>query len=73
MAETLDELLEKVRKLPPMTEEEKDLQAIDWIWGQLACSTNHKPRREVFKKMALARGWTEERFDKWADTKEWWC
>lgn len=73
MAETLDDLLDRIRKLPPMTEEEKEAQAIDWVWGQLAASTNHKPRRAVFRTMALARGWTEERFKTWADSKEWWC
>lgn len=66
------QLRDEVRALPPMTRRQAEEQRLDFTYGNLACSTNHKPRREVFKEIALGRGWTEEQFDKWADGREWW-
>jgi len=67
-----EELLEKVRGLPPMTSLEKREQRLGWAYGQLACSTNHKPTRASFEKLALEQGWSEAEFDAWAATREWW-
>ncbi len=47
------------------------LQAIDFAYGNLACSTRHKPVREAFRRMALERGIPEERFEVWAVGKDW--
>jgi hypothetical protein len=69
---TLEELYEKVRKLPPMTERQREEQGFSFSYGNLACTTNHKPTRAAFAKLARDRGWTEEQFAAWADTREWW-
>lgn len=70
---TLDELLEHTRLL--VAEHGGDyvqpMQAIDWAYGNLACSTNHKPVRECFLKLALERGVSQGEFDRWAADKEW--
>lgn len=72
MEAELAALLEEVRKLPPMTEEQREIQRMSWAWGNLACTTNHKPRRNELTHIARSRGWTEERFQIWADEMEWW-
>jgi hypothetical protein len=41
--ETYEEMLERVRALPAMTEEERIEQTIDFVWGNLMASTNHRP------------------------------
>jgi hypothetical protein len=77
MTDTIDdafdfaELLEKVRKLPPMTPDEKFAQRLDFAYGNLACSTNHKPTREAFAELAKGYGWSFQRFAVWAEGKEW--
>ncbi len=43
----LERLIELVRQLPEPTEAERRDQAISWVWGNLACSTNHKVDRSV--------------------------
>jgi len=71
---SLDELsllLEAARRLPPMTAEERALQALNFAYGNLACTTNHKPARGAFRRMTADLGWPEERFAQWADDKEW--
>jgi hypothetical protein len=72
VSDALEALLEKVRALPPMTPRQREEQALDWTYGNLACSTNHKPARLAFAKVALSRGWTPEGFEAWAADKEWW-
>lgn len=66
---------EALRKLimsaPPMTPEQQEEQRLDFAYGNLACSTNHKPSRAAFWKVAHERGWTQERFDSWAHGREW--
>lgn len=47
-------------------------QSLCWSYGNLACTTNHKPQRAAFLTTALARGWTEAEFDEWAKGREWW-
>lgn len=60
------------QKLPPMTTTQREEQALDFAYGQLAASTRHKPSKEAFKVLALERGWTDERFKAWADQRAWW-
>ena len=64
-------LLEKVRKLPPMTPDEKFAQKLNFVYGNLACSTNHKPSRLAFAQLAQEYGWSFQKFAAWADGKEW--
>lgn len=58
-----------------MTAKELALQAIDFAYGNLACSTNHKPRYKAFKAGAWPtcqrNGITEEEYTAWAKTKKW--
>lgn len=55
-----------------MTEREREEQRLDFAYGSLACSTNHKPSRKAFRVVALEeRGWTEEEFERWASEREW--
>lgn len=68
----LDELLEAARKRPPMTADERNEQALSFAYGNLACTTNHKPSRRAFRHIAIEKyGWSDERFEKWAEGKEW--
>jgi hypothetical protein len=67
----LDELLAKVRgyKISPAESRE---QTLDFAYGNLAASSNHKPSRIAFKVVALERGMTEAEFDVWAADRQWW-
>ncbi len=38
MKRTLNELLEKAKQLPPMTEEQKENQAVSFVYGNLQLS-----------------------------------
>ena len=69
---TLEELIEEVRRLPPMTERQKQEQTLDYSYGNLAASTRHKPSLFAFQRAAvLDFGWTEAEFAAWARGKEW--
>ena len=72
LEETLEDLLEKVRALPPMTVRQREEQSFGFAYGNLACTTNHKPTRSAFRALAAQRGWTEAEFEAWAKDKEWW-
>lgn len=72
MKDKLEALLERVRKLPPMTPRQQEEQSFSWSYGNLACTTNHKPTRAAFAKMAQNRGWTPDEFEAWALGLEWW-
>jgi len=72
VSDEFEAVLEKVRALPPMTPRQREEQALGWAYGNLACSTNHKPVRAAFEATALDRGWTTEQFERWAADKEWW-
>jgi hypothetical protein len=61
-----------IRKLPPPTEREKQIQRFSYAYGNLACSTNHKPTLAAFAAMAKSEGWTPEEFTDWAKDLEWW-
>lgn len=69
---TLDELMEHARSLPPMTERQKREQRLDFAYGNLACTTNHKPSLKAFIALAKQEGWTEAEFYAWAKDREWW-
>jgi hypothetical protein len=61
-----------VRALPPMTAEEREAQTLDFVYGNLATSTNHRPVRDAFAKIAAERyGWSAEHFDKWVEGRTW--
>lgn len=66
-----EELAELVKNLPPMTEQQKRECRFDWVYGNLACSTNHKPTRSAFLKLALDDGWSETEFNLWAKSHRW--
>jgi hypothetical protein len=68
---TLDELIEEVGNLPGMTEEERAHQRLDFAYGNLAASTNHKPTRRAFLDLANEMGIDEVTFDRWAHGKKW--
>jgi hypothetical protein len=70
-SETFEELLERVRSLPPMTDDQRAKQAMSFAYGNLACSTHHKPVRAAFAAVARRYGWSGERFERWAADKEW--
>jgi hypothetical protein len=45
---------------------DREEQAMSFAYNNLACSTNHKPQREAFEKLASERyGWSAERFQAW--------
>lgn len=51
----------------------RQLVAMNFAYGNLAASTDHRPCREAFRKMARdIFGWTDESFDEWARTKTGW-
>lgn len=56
-----------------MTRDQEEAQALDFAYGNLACSTNHRPMRAAFADVARDRyGWTDQRFAAWAAGKKWW-
>lgn len=65
------DLLEKVRALPEMTPREREVQSFSFAYGNLACTTNHKPTLSAFMALAWKRGWTPAQFEEWAKDKEW--
>lgn len=69
---TYEELVEEARKLPPMTRDQRDEQALCFAYGNLACSTNHKPSRAAFWASAEKMEWSRERFEVWAAGRKWW-
>lgn len=48
-----------------------EAQALDFAYGNLAASTNHKPSRSAFAKLAAKRGWSLEEFETWATAYKW--
>ena len=69
---TYEEIKAWCQTLPPMTNEETEEQAMCFAYGNLACSTNHKPTREAFASFCRDAGWADERFERWAKDREWW-
>lgn len=72
MISELSKLIQRARELPPMTADEREEQSLCFAYGNLACTTNHKPHKSAFASLALDMGWSEERFAAWAADKEWW-
>jgi len=70
-ADAYEALVRLVKTAPPLTPEELETQRFDFAYGNLAASTNHKPSRAAFWKLASERGWTKARFEKFAKDKEW--
>ncbi len=69
----LDDLIERVRLLPPPTKREREAQALSFAYGNLAASTRHLPCRRSFAQLAADRyGWTSEDFETWADKRDGW-
>ena len=66
------DLLVAARALPEMTPRQREEQALDFAYGNLAASTDHKPTRDGFRVVALKRGWSPEEFEAWANAREWW-
>jgi hypothetical protein len=50
---------------------DREAQAMDFAYGNLAASTNHMPTREAFAALAAKRGWSPEAFEVWAAGREW--
>lgn len=53
------------------SQKEHDVQAIDFAYGNLVASTNHKPDREAFRALWMARHLPEAEFDAWASARTW--
>jgi hypothetical protein len=68
----LEDLIKRAKGLPPMTERQREVQRFDFAYGNLACTTNHKPTRQAFALLAKSRGWTAPQFTEWAEDKAWW-
>lgn len=67
---TLNAMVENARKIK-MTPDQQLYQSLDFAYGNLACSSNHKPNREAFKTLAMERGMSASEFESWADKREW--
>ena len=59
--EKLKEALKWAKTLPPMTEEQKLEQSIDWVFGNLAASSNHKIPREAIAALVWKNAWLQQR------------
>jgi hypothetical protein len=57
----LAEVLERIRALPPMTAEERIEQAIDFAYGNLTCSTNHRQTKEAVAAVKWKMEWRKLR------------
>jgi hypothetical protein len=69
---TLEELIEEAKRLPPMTPRQRQEQSLNFTYGNLASSTNHKPSLVAFQRAAvIGFGWTEIEFAAWSRGKEW--
>lgn len=49
---SFDEIYSLAKKLPPMTDHEREQQRRSFAFGNLNCSTNHKTTREAVDKAA---------------------
>jgi len=56
----------EVTRPRPHTDRAWQEQALSFVWGNLAISSDHKPSKDVFRKIAAERyGWTDADFDAW--------
>ena len=74
----IEKLIELAReqcgKLSPEEQQrERRLRALDFTYGNLACSTNHKPHRSHFRKLFVdeMKWFAGDEFDAWAASREW--
>lgn len=67
---TLNAMVENARKIK-MTPDQQLEQALDFAYGNLACTTHHRPSKEVFKTLAMERGMSATWFELWASKREW--
>lgn len=59
---TFEELLSQVKALPDMGAEERIVQKIDWVWGNLEASNHHRPASKDFiAAMVWRREWIKLR------------
>jgi hypothetical protein len=75
---TFARLLERVRALPPMTQREREAQALSFSYGNFkldeveSTGRTREAPRDVFEKLAMSHyGWTVEEFDAWASSRTW--
>jgi hypothetical protein len=67
----IDELLEQARTASEaMTQQDRLIQALDFAYGQVACSGG-LPARAVFWRLAADRQVDRARFVEWALAKKW--
>lgn len=62
---------EHLATLPPLTERERQIQRLSFTYGNLACTTNHKPSKSAFRRAALDTGVPEDVYDEWAARVAW--
>ena len=67
----INRLMQQAKSLPPPDDIDRAWQAISFSYSNLALTSNHRPRRDVFRKLAVERGIAGDDFDRWADGKEW--
>lgn len=66
------EILALLASLPPPTELERQKQALDFAYGNLAASEHHTPSRAAFAGLARERyGWSDAIFTAWAVGRTW--
>lgn len=67
---TLNAMVDNARQIK-MTPDQQLEQSLDFAYGNLACTTNHRPSKEAFKTLAMERGMSETWFEVWASKREW--
>lgn len=67
----LADLIEAVKKLPPITTRQQQEARLSWAYGNLLALSHHKPQLASFRSLALALNWTIAEFDAWAKGREW--
>jgi len=67
---TIDELMKQARKIK-MTQAQEREQRLDFAYGNLAASSNHKPNRSAFCRLAIELGMPKDEFERWATQRAW--
>jgi hypothetical protein len=68
---TREELLRRIKSLPPMTEEERKWQTLSFVYGNMMLSTNHKLTYRNGAYLADRLGISREDFARWAADRTW--
>ncbi len=71
MSDRYRELAERIAAAPPLTERERHLQRLSFTYGNLACTTNHRPSKRAFRAAALANGVPEDVYDEFEARVTW--